>query len=73
MGVLPVYTLVYYTRLVPMTPEEGIRSAGPGINDDGDLPCGCFKLNLGTPKKQPVSPVHVLRILFEETHLETCA
>ena len=67
VGVLPVY--IPRTCLVPMTPEESIRSDGPGIKDDCEPPCGCFKSNLGPLNEQPVSPIHAVCILCEETRL----
>lgn len=39
------------TCLVPMKPEESIRSPGTGVKDTCGLPCGCSELNQGPPEQ----------------------
>lgn len=39
--------------LVPMEPEEGIRSSATKATKDCKPPCWCYELNLGSLEEQP--------------------
>lgn len=47
MGALLEYMSVYHGVQGPHGSEKGIDSSGTGVTDDGELPYGCWELNLG--------------------------
>ena len=41
--------------LFPQKPEKSIRASGTGVTDHCEPSCGCWELNLGLLKKQPLT------------------
>jgi E3 ubiquitin-protein ligase NEDD4 len=55
MSVLPACMSVHHMHTWCLwRPEEGVGSPGIGVTDSCELPCGCWELNSGPLKKQPV-------------------
>lgn len=52
MGALPEYMSLYHGVQGPHGSEKGIGSSEIGVTDDGELPCGCWELNLGLSEGQ---------------------
>lgn len=46
ISILLAQVCVPCSCVVPLQPEEGIRSPGPGITDCCEATCGCWKLDL---------------------------
>jgi len=40
---------VHCVSLVPVEARESLRSPETGVTDDGELPCGCWEQNVGSP------------------------
>jgi hypothetical protein len=53
MSTLPACMSVYHVCLVPAE-ARSVRAQETGVIDSCELPCGCWELNPGPLKEQPV-------------------